>query len=67
MILSKKNIFTAFILMLSCHSFSQESETGQNSTIKDTVPVKIYVGFLVTKKGKVKDVKVKWSGYYEMP
>jgi hypothetical protein len=58
MILSKKNIFTTFILILSCHSFSQEIETGQNSTIKDSVSVKIYVGFLVTKKGKVKDVKV---------
>ena len=54
----KKNIFTAFILMFAFNAFSQESDAGQNSTIKDTVPVKIYVGFLVTKKGKVKDVKV---------
>ena len=58
MVLSKKNSFIAFILMFAFNAFSQEITAEKNSIIKDTVPVKIYVGFLVTKKGKVKDVKV---------
>jgi hypothetical protein len=58
MVLSKKNSFIAFILMFAFNAFSQEITAEKNSIIKDTVPVKIYVGFVVTKKGKVKDVKV---------
>jgi len=59
MVLSIKNIFTVFILVLAFNVFSQKNDTLNNSSLQqDTVPVKIYVGFVVTKKGKVKDVKV---------
>ena len=61
--LTKKNNLTILILLLSFNVISQNTEnnkidTLKKSNIQDTIPIKIYVGFVVTKKGKIEDVKV---------
>ena len=53
--LTKKNNLTILILLLSFNVISQNTEnnkidTLKKSNIQDTIPIKIYVGFVVTKK-----------------